>query len=453
MLTLVLIWLVAAIGMMLLSRRSSAGLPLAYFLGLSLIHVPGAIIDLDEEWEWTRIGFEQTVIGMVCFLIAVVIARYVTFTRHLSRDAGMWRPQYLTRQSAATLDGLALRYVIVGGIAYFVLMPIASRIPSATAIMSSLGSLMLVGFCLRLWVARERQNWPKFWATLALLPLLPLATLVQGGFLGFGVLWVLSIGCFLFAQSKRRLGYFLLTPVAIFVGMSVFVNYMITRGDIRDVVWNEQSGIGDRLERVRDAFSNFEWLDTSNSAHRYAIEGRLNQNWLVGAAVERLEDGETEYAFGATVGHMVISLIPRALWPDKPAVGGGGTVVSEFTGIEFAEDTSVGAGQVFEFYINFGTIGVIGGFLLFGWIFGWMDLQIAEWLHRGDQRRFLLWFLICLAFLQPGGNLVEIGVSAVSAAITAHGIGYFLGRRRSGADVAVAHEALNSDASPRMERS
>ena len=118
-------------------------------------------------------------------------------------------------------------------------------------------------------------------------------------------------------------------------------------------------------------------------------------------------------------------------------------MVSEFTGLDFAEGTSVGAGQVFEFYINFGTIGVIGGFLLYGWIFGWMDLQIIESLYRGDQRRFLFWFMICLALLKPGGNLLEIAVSAVSSAITAFGLGYFLSRRQSTADVAVARETLN----------
>src|SRR5205814_7729697 len=100
--------------------------------------------------------------------------------------------------------------------------------------------------------------------------------------------------------------------------------------------------------------------------HRGAIDRRLNQNFLVGAAAASLESGQVEYASGATLGNMIVALIPRAIWPDKPAVGGGGSVVADFTGIEFAEGTSVGAGQVLEFYVNFGTWGVIGGFLLLG---------------------------------------------------------------------------------------
>ena len=436
MLTLVLIWFAVAVSLTLLSRRSSAGLPLAYFLGLSLIHVPGAVLELNyEEWEWTSVGFEQTVIGMVSFLTAVVIAKYAAWRRHPHQDTDIWRPR-LTRHGVSALDRLARRYGLLGGVAYFVVMPFVGAVATATAIISSLGSLMMVGFCLRLWVARECQDQLKFWSTIALLPLLPFATLVQGGFLGFGTYWVLAIACFLFAQSKRRLGYYLLVPAGIFVGMSVFVNYMAARDDIREVVWSQQSSIGDRFERVRGVFSAFEWIDTANSKHRRAIFERLNQNWLIGAAVENLEAGTVKYASGATLGEVIIALVPRAIWPNKPAVGGGGTVVSDFTGIEFAEDTSVGAGQVFEFYINFGTVGVIGGYLLLGWVFGWMDFWVIEFLRRGDQRRFLFWFMISLALLQPGGNLLEIVVSAAASAITAYGLGHFLHRRWPAGDIA-----------------
>ncbi len=47
--------------------------------------------------------------------------------------------------------------------------------------------------------------------------------------------------------------------------------------------------------------------------------------------------------------------IPRALWPNKPVVGGSGDLVSTYTGIRFADGTSVGIGQVLESFVNFGT--------------------------------------------------------------------------------------------------
>jgi len=264
------------------------------------------------------------------------------------------------------------------------------------------------------------------------LPLLPLVTLTQGGFLGFGTTWAITAASSLFAQSKRKVAYVFAAPVVFFIGLSVFVNYMAARDELRQLVWYEQASLGDRLQRIADVFVNFEWLDLSNSRHREAIDRRLNQNFLVGAAAARLESGQVEYASGATLGDMIVALVPRVIWPDKPAVGGGGSVAHDFTGIEFAEGTSVGAGQVLEFYVNFGTWGVIGGFLLFGCLIGRMDLLAIRYLRQGQQTRFVFWFMMGLTLLNPGGNLREVVVGVAGSAVTVYGLGYLLKRYNRG---------------------
>ncbi|MGP0094518.1 MAG: hypothetical protein ACLPKB_31915 [Xanthobacteraceae bacterium] len=430
MLTLVLIWVGVCAVMMLLGnqgRPHSAGLPLAYLLGLSIIHVPGAMVYIDSEnWEtkadWTRVGFEQTVIGMVAFLVGVLIARFTSFA---SRQGGSVTPA----RDLAALDRLGVLY-FSAGLVCFMSMQFLGSVASLSAIISSLGALMIVGACLRLWVARQGGDRGKQWQTIAVLPLLPLLTLVKDGFLGFGTYWVLAIGAFVLNQSKRsRAVYFVLAPIVAFVGLSTFVNYMASRDEYRKLVWYQQIGIGDRIQRIADIFQNFEWVDFANSKHRFAIDGRLNQNLLIGLAAQRLESGSVDYASGATIGEMIVALIPRALWPDKPQVGGGGNVVQHFTGFKFAEGTSVGAGQVLEFYVNFGVWGVIGGFLVLGWLIGFMDLRIIDSLERGEQSGFVLWFLIGAALLNPGGNLLEVVTTSASAAIAGKGIGYLLNRR------------------------
>jgi hypothetical protein len=431
MLILLSIWLAVGIALMSIGKRQpSAGLPLAYFLGLSLAHAPGAMLYLGSEEGgsaaavMTQAGFEETVIGLVAFLFAVVVARSTAPTGHGGRRAGVGELLPLTPQRAEVLDRLALLYIAIGGASYFLLLPLLGGIATVAAIIASLGALIMVGLCLRLWLAHETRNRQKFMLTISTLCLLPLATVVQAGFLGYGIMWVIAIVSFFFVQSRRRLGYFVLTPVFLFVGISLFVNYMAARGDIRQLVWYQSASIGDRLQRVADVFLNFEWFDPSNEKHRSAIDGRLNQNFLVGAAIARLESGQVEYASGASAGTLIIALIPRAIWPGKPVVGGGGSVVQDFTGIKFAEGTSVGAGQVFEFYVNFGTSGVIGGFLIWGWLIGRIDVRVIRSLREGDQSGFVLWFLIGLALLQPIGNLLEVVVSAASSAI----VGYSIGR-------------------------
>src|SRR5262249_19305967 len=137
-------------------------------------------------------------------------------------------------------------------------------------------------------------------ATLVLLPLLPLSTLVTGGFLGYGVNWVLSIVAFLFVITQRRIWFYFGTPVAMFLGLSLFVTYMGQRSDIREAVWNEQPGMFDRLERVSALVTNFQLLDLGSPTHVAALDGRLNQNWLVGAAVIYHENGGSAFAYGGT---------------------------------------------------------------------------------------------------------------------------------------------------------
>jgi hypothetical protein len=204
---------------------------------------------------------------------------------------------------------------------------------------------------------------------------------------------------------------------------------MASRTAYRESTWYHDSSFASRVEGAFGMFQDFEWYDSTNSKHREVIDGRLNQNLLVGAAAERLQMGLVDFANGSTFVTMALGLIPRALWPNKPQVGGGGTVVTEFTGIAFAEGTSVGAGQVLEFYVNFGTFGVIGGFLIYGWLIGWMDLRTMQMLAERNQAGVLLWFTVCLAMLQPGGNLLEVTVSAAGSAVTSYIFGHFLNRR------------------------
>jgi hypothetical protein len=440
MLILVLSYFAVCVGLMALlgmqGQRYSAGLPLTYFLGMSLIHVPGAMLYLDAEETGlnafvTQVGFEQAAIGMAAFLVGVIIARYGAFARgRLSREANVGE----SPQNIKALDRRAVIYLSVGGVAYFVLLPLLGGVATVTAVVASLGSLITVGTILRLWVARESRDRRKYWGTMSILPLLPLSTMVLSGFLGFGTYWLLTIAGFLFAQSKHRLRYILLTPVVFYIGLSVFVTYWAGRDALREVVWDQRAGLGDRIQRVVDTFGNFELFDLSNARHQRAVDARLNQNSLVGLAVSRLESGEVDYSWGSTIADIMVGLIPRVFWPDKPAVGGSGRggFVEHYTGLEFIGSTSVGAGQVLEFYVNFGTAGVIAGFLLYGWLLGRMDLWIVEHFHGGDQGRLLVLFMVCVALLQPGGNLIEIGISAASAAITGYGINYFLNRRWRG---------------------
>jgi hypothetical protein len=399
-------------------------LTLAYFLSLSMIHVPGVLPFLGSDpgladQDETGIGFDMTILGMAAFVAGAVLARWIARQSAAAKGALPLRP-------AKAFERLGRRTLVLGVVSYFVILPVSNRVPSVTSITASLGTLLILGIWLVLYSAAVAADRRRTLATLALLPLLPLATLVAGGMLGYGVAWVVSIFAFLFVITRRRIWFYLGTPVAVFLGISLFVTYMGWRNDFRDLLQEGQAGMFDRLDRVSAMITGFQLLDLASPAHIAALDGRLNQNWLVGAAVIFHESSGTAFVYGGTIPPW--AFIPRAVWPSKPDIGGSGGIVSEFTGIRFAEGTSVGVGQVLEFYVNFGIPGVLIGFLGLGYLLTGLDRGIMHSLAAGDTRGLLLRAMPGLTLLNPGGSLNEMLVGGVAAFLTAHlvtSLGFF----------------------------
>jgi hypothetical protein len=191
---------------------------------------------------------------------------------------------------------------------------------------------------------------------------------------------------------------------------------MRDRNTIREVVWGGSSTAA-RVTQLKGTFTEFEAFNIYDVEHLYRIDRRLNQDFLVGAAVRWLEMNPERFAGGETIADAVLALIPRSLWPDKPMSAGSGDLVSRFTGIRFAEGTSVGVGPILELYVNFGSTGVFVGFFCLGAVLSTVDRRAAFYRNAGDWTRFVYWFLPGVAMLQVGGSLMEVTTSAGSAIV------------------------------------
>jgi hypothetical protein len=145
---------------------------------------------------------------------------------------------------------LGWRAVAIGGAIYLFLLPLSGAIPSATALVSALATLLIAGFWLVLYGAAAENDPRRAWFAIAILPALPLTTLVAGGFLGYGIYWVMSILAFYYIVARRRAWLLAAAPPAVFLGLSLFVTYMGQRSAIREAVWYEQTSLIDRLDRV-----------------------------------------------------------------------------------------------------------------------------------------------------------------------------------------------------------
>jgi hypothetical protein len=413
------LWLGSAILIVVVRARRNVpgvGLLIAYVINLGLIHWIAASFYLLSSYKsrlhdpaLIEAGMRESTIGIMAFAAGSLIGAPIVmgFRKVTDRRSFRFEPS----------PQLPRAYMLVGVIAFLLLTTWIGRLPTANALAATAEQLFLVGLCLMSWQAWRDRRKAKLAGWIVVTLLLPLTTVVFQGFISFGTAAAIVVLAFLAKFLRPRMLVVGLAFLLAYGGMSVYVSYARDRGDIRAVVWTG-APLAQRASALYATFRNFEWLDLGNQDQLALLDQRLNQDSLVGAAVRNLQVSGS-YANGRTIVESVGALVPRAVWHSKPAEAGSGKLVSEFTGITFAEGTSVGIGQVMEFYVNFGTVGVIVGFFIIGLLLTLIDITAARRLFYEDWQRFAVWFLVGVSFLLVGGSLVELTTSAGAGVVTA----------------------------------
>jgi hypothetical protein len=406
------------IGILMLADMRHGRLPLflsySYIAGLAVLHWFGAFV---HAMPWkpfldstdTIVGFGYTTLALACFVLGTaIVPRPKRETVHIARAIDAAAALKVAHRSAVVL-------LIAGALFWGIELTPLNGVPSVTSVISAGKQLLIAGICLKCWLAWQARKTTLILVWIGLSALLPVYTVMIGGFLGFGISFLLTILIFIGTFFRPRALLIAPAAAAIFAGLSLFVSYMEHRSAIRDSVWGEQS-LETRMERLSTMVTSTEPFDYGNPTHLEAVDMRLNQNQLVGAAVAYVPTF-IQFAGGQTIYFAVIALIPRAIWPNKPVTSGSMGTVSLYTGKVFAEGTSVGIGQVMEFYVNFGIVGVAIGFLLLGFAIRYVDMRAAIYLLDANWPRFVLWFVMGGATLQPIGQLLEITSSVAAAAV------------------------------------
>jgi len=358
-----------------------------------------------EGSDATATGIFFTAIASVCFV------------------AGVWFAQYRAPRMPIERGGSDQRFwmfCLVGGwIFTYGLTPLAV-IPSIGAAVEKGGAVWMLGVMLGLRAALQSGSARRaaFW--IGALMVYPILMLLLGGFLSYGAAAMIIVGSIAAISTVSTSRVVIAVVVVSFVGVSVFVNYFEHRKEIRGAVWGG-APMEQRIDATLGIFRDFQWLDPSNPDQAFALHERLNQNFFVGLAAQRIEEGQVDYLYGRSVWEGLLSLVPRAIWPDKPVFGGSPKIVMEMTGKVLNEDTSWGVGNVMEFQINFGIPGLVVGFLLLGWLLGTLDRNAAEAERSGNLRRIFFFFLPAVALIQPIGSIVEVTGGAAAALAAAFG--------------------------------
>jgi len=399
--------------------KRTAGIPLAYAFGLSLIHAPGAfaasmdyyfprsaiLLQMNYSFQNTFIGFFHSLIGFASFVAGTILAQVVFLAKPLPA-----RAQPLHR---AVGKELPMTLLLLSISFFFVVGPVIRRIPSFGSIASAGIFTAIVAdvlFCYQAYLAKDGKLLLR-WVSASMA--FPLVTLLTLGFASFGVSAALNVWMMVFRFYRPRLVSILALVLVGYGCLTLYVNYMRERNSIRASVWGNRD-LSERIESITDVFHNFEWFTPTKQQHLETVDLRLNQNDLVGKAVIYMASDRIEFAHGGTLAAAAVAWVPRILWPGKPASGGSGSLVSRFTGQNFAAGTSIGVGQVLELYVNWGVPSLIIGFMIFGLVMGYFDTRAAVFLNAGDYWNFTRWLLPAMGMLNPIGSLTEV-VSSVAA--------------------------------------
>jgi hypothetical protein len=467
------VWMIAA-GLVFFrqmkTKSMGAGLSLAYLLNLWILHWVASTLYLLPGYTYyyredVIAGLEQSTYAVVAFGLS-----YLTFSRILARAPKSRGPQAIGSPGAVTRppvepaqSGVTHRtaiisiqqgaknqsrpagkappvaqisdtrltntYILIGGTCYLLSMTPLGSLPTITALITSASNLALVGLMIKSWRSWQQGDRKSFRLWIALASVYPLLTIITQGFIGFGIFNTILVVTFVAGFYRPKWKLIAIGLASVYLGLSIYVTYMRDRGDIRNTVWGGES-YGSRVDQLKETFSNPEFFSLDEDEHLERVDMRLNQNWMVGAAVNQLQAKRVEYAKGETLLLALTAFIPRVIWPDKPAMAGSGDLVSRFTGYYFADGTSVGVGQVMEFYVNFGQAGVVAGFLVIGFILALVDKKAGDCFAKSDWLNFGCWYLPGAALMQVGGSLVEVTASAGAAFAVSRLVKYFLLRKQ-----------------------
>ena len=409
---LILVCLGGLLCLLWLLRRDqiSLGLPIAYLYSLLLIHLPGALVhvtgrDFLFHSDLVDVAMRYTAVGVICFVLGCWWAR-ASAVHTVPIRTNVDRPKFWW-------------FCFIGGLVLsFGLSPLYD-IPSFNALGDKGSSIWMLGVLLGLRNAFQSSDRKGIVIWICALMIFPLVMLLFAGFLSYGSAAIIIVCAALTISTRSSWRVVLGIAIFTYVSLSIFVNYYEHRTELRKEVWSG-APLDVRINTVVDTFTNLQLFDPYNRQHQVDLDDRLNQNYFVGLAARRIERGQVGYLNGESLWEGLLALVPRVFWPEKPVYGGSPQIVSKMTGLHFNSQTSVGVGNVMELQVNFGYPGIVVGFFVLGWAIGKLDLKAAMAERQGDLGGAILFFLPCVAMIQPVGSIVEITGGPAAALVAAY---------------------------------
>jgi hypothetical protein len=277
-------------------------------------------------------------------------------------------------------------WLVAAGALSVLLNPFFYTIPTVRAIWSAVNGIAQTGFLFLCLAALAQRQYGKLVPVFAVLVLWSFFTSAMGGHIGYQFGLAIFLLCLSLFATKFHYRNILIVLACGLIGFIPYQQWLTGRQVLRAAI-DEGAPLQERMEIVVGIFTNpFAALEAKEDVAT-AYAKRADYSELLAAAIDYTPSVEP-YAYGATFLDMLIALIPRIFWPDKPLELGGSTVATRFTGIPFSQGTSVGITYLFEFYVNFGLVGVVLGMFFLGLGCAWLERKYYDWARRGHWAEF-----------------------------------------------------------------
>jgi hypothetical protein len=193
---------------------------------------------------------------------------------------------------------------------------------------------------------------------------------LSSGWLGTLVYLMITCAATYIAEKKR------IPRMAIVILIIYVLFFQVGKASLRQKYWYVQDE-SSKVERI--AFwiteSVNKWGDalstsSTESLRELAYQSLSRVSLLTYTAnVLEITPAVVPYQYGRLYSYMVVALVPRFVWPDKPSANEANRFYQVSYGLTMEEDldhSSFGAGLLAESYINFSWFGVVGMMFLIG---------------------------------------------------------------------------------------
>jgi hypothetical protein len=408
-----------------LNGGQTVGLPIAFLVLLSVNHF-GALVHLIDSyqyyynpylvsWNYTKdtvaTGFGTSLVGVIAFTIGIGVANALDRSHRSASDE---------KGTVEALPKTARIFLFAGFFAAAIgALARAAGIPGMDAVIQTLWNGFLAAaigygvYHFRLG-ARRRAAFHIF-VTAAFLPLW--AILLSGILADATGNTIILISFYAILVKPSMTGYLrgaavllVFTYVAVLAG----TGWLQIRSQIRENV-DRDTSLERRVSILFDALSKVDVFSASQSQLEY-LDMRMNQNVIVGKAVETLQQGSVGFENGSVIAMAFLGWVPRALWPGKPERGGSAAVV-KYTGKVVTSAVTFGTGPIFDAYLDFGNFSVFAVMGVYGFILRRLDRRAGAIMTGDYSPGWVIAFMSGAAMISALNSLFFIVSSVVAAAL------------------------------------